>query len=135
VLLIDGEQLPGPGARNLLPQHPAIRFESPYAERRLLGHLPRHGDPCTHLDVLQLRDNVISARLAQVVQQVIAVEADPTESDLDNPGPDLLGASMDRNGPRHVEGRLFDELVPWHLELDLLIGRPPARVPRTIKTQ
>src|ERR1035438_708903 len=117
VLLIHGKECPSEGtARGILSSGP---YQELIGSHRMNDEIcdAAHIYPVANRQVLQFRSYLSGASnspfAAEVLNQVIAIEAGPVVPDLDNPGPDVFRASRDCDRPSGAECRSRDKIVPW----------------------
>jgi hypothetical protein len=77
---------PKPGAAALLPQHQLARLEPGDPVGGVGRCLAAHGHPVTDLKVLELREDLLGAGPAEVVEQVVAVKTRPVPAPLHQQG-------------------------------------------------
>jgi len=90
-----------------------------------------HRDDVTRCEVLELGDDVPCAGARQIVEDVVAVPAGPSEPDLDQPRPDLLRACGNSDRARGVERGAGHQLVAGQRMGHLVWCGPPRELPRT----
>jgi hypothetical protein len=125
-------QLPGPGRVRLRPDEVLRRPEVGHDEGRRRCGVLRHGRrDVPHMNRLPVAQQLLGARPAHGIEQVIAVEPRPARSHLDQPRPHVLGWRVDRDGSCRGEMSERDEIVAGHGIDRFRRSRPPPKVPRT----
>jgi hypothetical protein len=99
VLGIKRSELPEPRHIPFLipPQEPSLWVKVLHPD----AHLPTrtHRQEVPDVDLLQLREDPLRTRLAEVVDPVVAVPASPVQPHLHQPRPDVRGARRDLSFP------------------------------------
>jgi len=85
--------------------------------------------------VLELGNDPLSARLTQVVEQIVAIPSGASGANLDQPRPDLLRGCTDSDGPCGVERRLRDVGISWQAARHFIVGGTPAQLQRAENPQ
>jgi hypothetical protein len=93
--------------------------------------LPPMGTQSPDRKVLELREDTLGARPAQVVHQVVAVETGPVPAPLDQPGPDILRRGVDSDRAGGVQVRPRAQVIAVHRPAGLRYGGAPPEDPGT----
>lgn len=83
-------------------------------DRRLQGNGGSEAHLITDFELLQLGDDTIGAvdvKAEEVLELVVAIEASPPLTELNDPRPDNLGAAANRDRPRCRHIRVDDQLI------------------------
>ena len=127
---------PRPGGApdpSIPPEHPSVGFEC-FDPQPTFATGPQ-GDEVSNGDVLEIGKDALRAAATEVIKQVVAVPAGPTETDLDQPRPDGLWGRVDGNAPRRIEYRRSHNVISRHDRADLLAGGSPGALPRAVQGQ